>query len=34
MDFIWIAAIAALWVVMAEAVLGLCKLDAPKGERT
>jgi hypothetical protein len=34
MDFIWIAAIAALWVVMAETVVGLNKLDAPKGERT
>jgi hypothetical protein len=33
MDFVWIAAIAALWVVMAGAVFGLCKLDAPKGER-
>ena len=34
MDFIWIAAIAALWVVMAGVVVGLSKLDAPKGERT
>jgi hypothetical protein len=34
MDFVWIAAIAAMWVAMAEAVLGLCKLDAPKGERS
>ena len=33
MDLVWMAAIAAMWVVMAEAVLGLCKLDAPKGER-
>jgi hypothetical protein len=33
MDVIWIAAIAVLWAVMAEAVLGLMKLDAPKGER-
>ena len=33
MDFIWIAAIAVLWVVMAETVLGLSKLDAPAGER-
>lgn len=32
MDFVWIAAIAVLWVVMAEAVIGLGKLDAPKGE--
>lgn len=34
MDFVWIAAIAAMWVAMAEAVLGLCNLDAPKGERS
>jgi hypothetical protein len=34
MDLVWIAAIAAMWVVMTETVLGLCKLDAPKGERT
>ncbi len=34
MDFVWIAAIAALWVVMAETVFGLAKLDAPKQERT
>ena len=33
MDLVWMAAIAAMWVVMAEAVLGLCKLDAPQGER-
>ena len=33
MDVVWIAAIAVLWVVMAEAVLGLAKLDAPKGAR-
>lgn len=32
MDFVWIAAIAVLWIVMAEAVLGLGKLDAPRGE--
>jgi hypothetical protein len=30
MDFVWIAAIAVFWVVMAQAVLGLGKLDAPK----
>jgi hypothetical protein len=34
MDFVWIAAIAAMWVVMAELVVGLYKLDAPKGERS
>ena len=33
MDLVWIAAIAVLWVVMAEAVLGLSKLGAPRGER-
>jgi hypothetical protein len=32
MDFVWIAAIAVFWVVMAEAVIGLGKLGAPKGE--
>ncbi|VTU20782.1 hypothetical protein H4CHR_00655 [Variovorax sp. PBS-H4] len=32
MDFAWIAALAVLWVVMAEAVIGLGGLDAPKGE--
>ena len=32
MDLLWIAAIAVFWVVMAEAVIGLGKLDAPKGE--
>ena len=32
MDFVWIAAIAVVWVVMAQAVLALGKLDAPKGE--
>ena len=33
MDFVWVAAIAVLWIVMAGAVRGLAKLDAPKGER-
>jgi hypothetical protein len=33
MDFVWIAALAAMWVVMAEAVVGLCRLAAPRGER-
>ena len=32
MDFVWMAAIAVFWVVMAEAVIGLGRLDAPKGE--
>jgi hypothetical protein len=32
MDVVWIAAIGVFWVVMAEAVIGLGKLDAPKGE--
>ena len=32
MDFVWIAAIAVFWVAMAEAVVGLARLDAPKGE--
>ncbi|VTU16935.1 hypothetical protein H6CHR_00647 [Variovorax sp. PBL-H6] len=30
MDFVWIAAIGVFWVVMAEAVIGLARLDAPK----
>jgi hypothetical protein len=34
MDFVWIAALAVMWVAMAEAVVALCKLDEPKGERT
>jgi hypothetical protein len=34
MDIVWIAALAALWVVMAEMVVGLFKLAAPKGERS
>jgi hypothetical protein len=32
MDLVWIAALAVFWVVMAQAVIGLGKLDAPKGE--
>jgi hypothetical protein len=32
MDFVWIAAIAVFWVAMVQAVIGLGKLDAPKGE--
>ncbi len=34
MDIVWIAAIAAMWVVVAELVVGLNKLDTPKGERS
>jgi len=34
MDFVWIVAMAALWVVMVEMVVGLHALDAPRGERT
>ena len=34
MDIVWIAAVAALWVVMAGMVVGLFKLDTPKGERS
>lgn len=33
MDFVWVAAIAALWVVMAEAVVLLGKFGPAKGER-
>ncbi len=33
MDVVWIAAIAVLWVVLAEMVVGLNKLDQPKEER-
>ena len=33
MDFVWIAAIAAFWIVMCEAVAGLHKLESPKGWR-
>lgn len=37
MDIVWIAAIAALWVAVAEMVVGLGRLDKPKrsaGERS
>ena len=34
MDIVWIAALAAMWVVMAGMVVGLFKLAAPKGERS
>ena len=33
MDIVWIAALAAVWVVMAGMVIGLVKLEAPRGER-
>lgn len=33
MDFVWVAAIAASWVVMAEAVVLLGKFGPAKGER-
>jgi hypothetical protein len=33
MDIVWIAAIAALWVVVAEMVVGLNRLDRPPRER-
>ena len=31
MDIVWIAAVAVLWVAVAEMVVGLNKLAAPKG---
>lgn len=34
MDFVWIAAVGALWVVTVELVAGLHRLDAPRGERS
>lgn len=33
MDVVWIAAIAAMWIVMAEAVVLLGKFGPTKGER-
>ncbi len=34
MDFVWIAALAALWVAVAELAVGLHRLAGPKkGER-
>ncbi len=30
MDIVWISAVAVLWVVVAEMVVGLGKLDKPK----
>lgn len=29
MDFIWLGAVAVLWVAVAELVVGLNRLDAP-----
>ncbi len=34
MDIVWIAGLAAMWVVMAGMVVGLFELEAPKGERS
>ena len=34
MDIVWIAALVAMWVVMAGMVVVLVKLAAPKGERS
>ena len=34
MDIVWIAAVAALWVLVAEMVVGLNKLDKPKQTQT
>jgi hypothetical protein len=31
MDIVWIAAVAVLWVGVAEMVVGLNKLAAPRG---
>jgi len=33
MDFVWIAALALLWVLVTGMVLGLDRLAAPKGAR-
>jgi hypothetical protein len=33
MDIVWIAALAALWALMAWMVIGLNRLESPKGER-
>ena len=30
MDIVWMAAVAVLWVVVAEMVVGLNRLDKPK----
>lgn len=34
MDIVWIAALALLWVAVAELVVGLNKLGRPQGERS
>jgi hypothetical protein len=34
MDIVWIAALVALWVVMAWLVVGLVSLAASRGERS
>jgi hypothetical protein len=33
MDIVWLAALAALWIAMAGMVVGLSKLESPRGER-
>jgi hypothetical protein len=33
MDIVWIAALAALWALIAWMVQGLARLDAPKAGR-
>ncbi len=33
MDFVWIAALAALWAAAAQMAFGLHQLAAPKGDR-
>lgn len=33
MDIVWIAALAALWIVMVGMAVGLFKLETPRGER-
>lgn len=33
MDFVWIAAVLALWAALAGAVGALHRLQAPRGER-
>jgi len=33
MDIVWIAALAALWALVAWMVQALSRLDAPKAER-
>lgn len=33
MDFVWLAAVAVLWVIVAEMVVGLNKLAEPKQKK-